>query len=310
MDGARCLRKFVSLLVFVSAFCVNARAADLKVNCSGSGALSTINGALKLLSPMGPNTVTVSGACNENVVIQSFDRLSLIANPGASVTDASNGNLDTILITDSQGISLTGFTINGGDTGVRCVNGSLCRLSGNTVQGVQGYGVVVNGSRASLNGDTIQNNILRGLSVVDDGAVDASGITVQGNGDGVVLNTAGHVTAFGGTTIQNNQGFGVLAANGSTFRCFPCTITGNAIDGIRLLGASRAILDTFFGINVITGNGGAGVFLRDLSFASFAVGDIVTGNAGGTDVVCAPQFSATRGAITNIGGGKTNCVEP
>jgi len=74
--------------------------------------------------------------------------------------------------------------------------------------------------------------------------------------------------------------------------------------------ASRVILDAFFGINVITGNGGAGVFLRDLSFASFDVGDIVTGNAGGTDVVCAPQFSATRGAITNIGGGKKNCIEP
>ena len=310
MDGAGCLRNFVSFLVFVSAFCGHARAADLKVNCDGTGALSTINGALKLLTPQGPNTLTVSGACHENVVIQSFDRLSLIANPGASITDVSNGNLDTILITDSQRISISGFTINGGSGGINCVNGSLCRLSGNTIQGVQGYGVIVNGSRATLNGDTIQNNILRGLSVIDDGAVDASGITVQGNRDGVVLNAAGHVTASGGTTIQNNQRFGVAAGNGSTFRCFPCTITGNGNDGIRLQGASTAILDAFFGINVITGNGGVGVLLRDLSFASFGGGDIVTGNAGGTDVVCAPQFSATRGATTNIGGGKTNCVEP
>ena len=61
----------------------------------------------------------------------------------------------------------------------------------------------------------------------------------------------------------------------------------------------------------ITGNGGAGVRLGDLSFSFFDAGN-VTGNLGGTDVVCGPQFSATRGALpaSNIGGGTTNCSEP
>lgn len=303
-------RIFVSFLVIVSAFCSHARAADLKVNCNGTGVLSTVSGALKLLNSQGPNSVTVSGACHENILIQSFDRLSLIANPGASITDASNGNLDVVLIKDSQRISVTGFTINGGIVGVGCHDGSLCRFSGNTIQGAQSYGLVVNESRASLRGDVLQNNALRGLSVIDGGAVDASSITVQGNGDGVVLNSAGYLVAYGGTTIQNNQGFGVQAANNSNFRCFPCTITGNGNDGVRLQGASKAIFDTFFGINTITANQGAGVRLSDLSFAFFGPGDIVTGNTGGTDVVCGPQFSATRGAIRNIGGATTNCVEP
>lgn len=303
------LRKFVSLLVFVGALCTHARAADLKVNCSGSGELSTINGALGLLNPQGPNSVTVSGACHENIVIQSFDRLTLIASPGASITDASNGNLDVVFITDSQRISITGFTINGGIRGVRCADRSLCRFSGNTIQGAQGYGLVVNGASASLSGDVLQNNALRGLSVVGGGAVDASGITVQGNGVGVVLNSAGYVAATG-ATIQNNQFFGVQAAGNSTFRCLPCTVTGNGNDGVRLQDGSKASFDSFFGINTITGNKGAGVHLFDLSFARFDVGDIVTGNAGGTDVVCGPQFSSTRGATTNIGGGTTNCTEP
>jgi hypothetical protein len=35
----------------------------------------------------------------------------------------------------------------------------------------------------------------------------------------------------------------------------------------------------------------------------------ITGNHGAFDVVCQPQFSATRGARVNIGGGTTNCVE-
>jgi len=50
--------------------------------------------------------------------------------------------------------------------------------------------------------------------------------------------------------------------------------------------------------------------VRDLSFAFFSSGNSITGNLGGTDVLCSPQFSATRGALTNIGGGTTNCVEP
>ena len=36
----------------------------------------------------------------------------------------------------------------------------------------------------------------------------------------------------------------------------------------------------------------------------------VTGNGGGTDVVCTPQVSATRNVFIDIGGGTTNCVEP
>jgi hypothetical protein len=51
------------------------------------------------------------------------------------------------------------------------------------------------------------------------------------------------------------------------------------------------------------------VQIQDLSMATFS-GATVTGNGGGTDVVCIPQFSATRGALSDIGGGTTNCVEP
>lgn len=299
--------RFTLIMVLTMAFCAHSRAADLKVDCDGAGALSTINSALKLLNPQGPNTVTVSGACHENIVIQSFDRLTLIASPGASITDASNGSLNVVRIADSQRISINGFTINGGDVGVFCFGGSLCRLTGNTIQGAAVHGVVVGQAQVALKGDTLQNNAERGLSIIDVGSVEAFGITVQGNRDGIVLNSASFLAVSG--TIQNNRRFGVVASN-STLRCLPCSISGNGTDGVHLQEGSKATFEAFDGINSITGNGGAGVYLGDLSFAFFAAGDMVTGNAGGTDVVCAPQFSATRGAITNIGGGKTNCVEP
>jgi len=52
------LGKVTLMMVCALTFCAYAQATDLKVNCNGTGALSTINGALKLLNPVGPNTVT------------------------------------------------------------------------------------------------------------------------------------------------------------------------------------------------------------------------------------------------------------
>lgn len=64
MGGFTRLREFTLIIVFALAFCAYAQAVDLKVNCNGTGALSTINGALKLLNQQGPNTLTVSGSCH------------------------------------------------------------------------------------------------------------------------------------------------------------------------------------------------------------------------------------------------------
>jgi len=94
-------------------------------------------------------------------------------------------------------------------------------------------------------------------------------------------------------------------------RLYDCLIIANGGSGIFADAASEVNV-TFPNITgtIITNNGGFGVRLGDLSFASFAQGNSVTGNLAGTDVVCQPQFSATRGALTNINGGTTNCVEP
>src|ERR1700740_147335 len=175
--------RFTLVMIFAMTFCAYAQAANLKVNCNSTGALSTINGALKLLDPQGPNTLTVSGNCHENVVIQSFDRLTLIANPGVSINDASGGTADVIFIDDSQRIAIQGFTVNGGFVGIRCVSHSLCRFSGNTIQKAADDGVGIVRSRAEFSGDIIQNNPNgRGLSVLQASEAYTVGVTIRGNG--------------------------------------------------------------------------------------------------------------------------------
>lgn len=312
MRGFTRPRRFTLIMVFAWATCVYGQATDLKVNCNGMGALSTINGALKKLNPLGPNTVTVSGTCNENVVIQGFDRLRLIATPGASINDASGGTATVLDIIDSQRITVQGFAINGGGEGVVCEDFSLCRLSGNTVQGSSDSGVVVVNSRAILQGDVIQNNAADGLDVLQFADVTTSGVTVQGN-QSLGVRVAAHSTLVAhNTTVQSNADSGMLAVDNSTIILFGGTIRNNAGDGVSVSAASLVRFSAFAS-SIVTNNFRSGVDIADLSFGRFTLGgQTISGNnlgGGAFDVTCHPQFSATRG-VANIGGGTTNCIEP
>lgn len=301
--------RFTLVMIFAMAFCAYAQAANVKVNCNTTGALSTINGALKLLDPQGPNTLTVSGSCHENVVIQSFDRLTLQAAPGASINDASNGTGEVITILDSQRITIQGFTINGGSESIICLSHSLCRLIGNTIQGSAGDSVSISRARAEFNGNVIQNNPGRGLTIREAGEAFTNGDTIQGNGLAGVEVLEGSFLFANATIVQNNGGAGMRIADHSTMRSIDNRVTGNVGSGIRLDGGSEV---RFIGTtgNLVTGNGGNGVSINDLSFANFETPrNNISGNTTQPDVTCNPQFSATRG-VANISGGTTNCVEP
>src|SRR6516225_12387492 len=148
-------RKVKGLVWLLSGLCFwiflpgSAQAATLNVNCNGTGEeqLTTIGTALTLLKPEGPNTINVSGSCHENVLIQSFQNLTLNAISGASITDASGGTGSVVDIEDSTDVTLQGLTINGGDVGVFCGDLSVCRFKNNTIQNatasVSGDGVGV-----------------------------------------------------------------------------------------------------------------------------------------------------------------------
>jgi hypothetical protein len=260
-------------------------------------------------------TLAVSGACHENVVVQSFENLNLVAQPGASITDPSGGNLDVIDVFDTPEFSLQGFTINGGLTGVFCGDLSLCRFNGNTVQG-SGDGVFIGRSRASLQGDILQNNAGRGLVSNNGSLVYTTAVTIQGNGaggtPGAVVNAGSRLS--GSLVSQNNGGSGIRVANHSILNLSDSALVGNGGPGVWAVGGSETAFSDNLTFNLVTGNGGQGVRLGDLSFAAFAGADQITGNhlgdPFGLDVYCGPQFSATRGVFTNIGGGTTNCIEP
>jgi hypothetical protein len=277
----RALRRFASfILVCVWASAYPAIADDggtLKVQCGGTGPVSTITGALKLLSSKGPSTLIVSGACSENVLIQGFDRLTLQAATGASISDASGGSVETLAVGDSRSVTVQGFTINGA---VACANGSNCFFKGNRILGQDG--VVVVRSHANFEGDVIEGGP---LSIIQSARAVATGVTVRGSSDvGIIVRFNAFLRLEAGSVV-----------------------TESASDGIAVGGVSSLLVARG---NSITGNAGAGVSVGELSFAEFRGDNLVAGNAGPSDVVCGPQFSVTRGALIHIGGGTTNCLEP
>jgi Right handed beta helix region len=291
------------LLVAVGAASRCAQAADLTVNCDKKETIRETLGHLVAASPRGPNTVSVMGSCRENILIQSVDRLTLIAKKGASITDGSNGSLAAVDIEDSHSVTLQGFTINGGSVGVSCGASSVCYLTSNTVQDSAGVGVsVFAGSHAFLESNVIQNNAFRG-STVDSGArLFSSNDIFQSNGDlGVAVGPGTHFQASNSSFLNNGVG---IRAGLATLLLNSVTITGSVGNGVTLLGGTSA---AFAGSTTITGNGGSGVYLEDGAFAGFIRANVI-GNLSGTDIVCAPQFPITH--FIERTGGITNCVEP
>jgi Right handed beta helix region len=249
----------------------------------------------------------VTGTCKENIVIGAFDHLVLqglpIATRIATLQDASNGNAPVVTIYNSYDVTLQGFSINGGSSGVGCFQDSFCTLYLNTIQQSGGEGVRIARSSAILQNSNILSNAGPGITVANGGKLLTFSNTISNNNGqaGIFVISGGNLTAQNDTI--NSNPVGILAQSGSVVRVAGLTISDNAGDGVRLQSGSTAL----FGGNVVTGNGGNGVAIHDLSFASFN-GDTISGNLTQPDVACFPQYSATRGAGTV--GGTTNCMEP
>lgn len=286
------------LVMTIGAASQYAAAVSLRVDCDKHESISRILRLMAQANPQGPNTITVSGDCKGNLLIKGMDRLTLISRKGASITDSSNGSLAVVDIEDSQKITLQGFTINGGAQGVLCSTASLCYLTGNTIQGPGRFGVnVIRGSRAFLESNVIQN-WGRGAFITA-AQVFSSNDVFRGNGGSGIAALVGAYFESVNSMFDNNgdgiEAAGVLFLTGGT-------ISNNSHIGVRMLGGNV----TYQG-PTITGNGGVGVHLEDGAFAGFLAATI-TGNLGGLDIECTPQFPITR--FIERTGGITNCVEP
>jgi hypothetical protein len=305
------LGSILSLMVVLFVATSTVYAAPITVNCSKGGSIS---GTLASLASAGNTraiTILVTGTCKENITILFFDHLLLQASPVATIQDASNGTAPVVQIYNSYDVRLVNFTVNGGSSGVGCFEYSFCTLLVDRIQQSGGPGVLFGHSNGVLTSNNILNNAGAGILVGNGSKLLTGSNNISNNGSspgdaGIVVVSGSNLTAQSDTIKSNTNG--ILALSGSVVRAAGVTINDNTADGVWLEADSTALFD--YG-NVVTGNGGNGVSINDLSFAGFNFGDSsnnVSGNLTQPDVACNPQYSATRGAGTV--GGTTNCMEP
>jgi hypothetical protein len=309
------------LLSVVSA----AQALTLSVNCGAKEGLNTIGAAIKVVQRTGvwePSTINVSGECNENILIQNIDRLTLNAVNGASITDASDGAREVIDVANSAGFTLNGFAItatcpsscmNGaGADAISCYLGADCLLVNNSISGAgNGAGVGVYPlSKATIQGGTLQNNYF-GLFTNDGGELFVWGAVVQNNIYGIYLNHGGSVAVRVGadgvtpSVIAHNAQQGISAILGGAVSLHaPAKITSNGADGISLALGSKLFIGGGIGASgviSVTANGGSGVSVNDVSIAQFGGNAHVAGNSA-TNIACNAPTTITAGAVAAAGG--------
>jgi hypothetical protein len=308
-------------------------ATTLAVNCGARVGLTSIGAALKVLQSVesrGPNTINVSGACNENVQITDTDRLTLNAIHGASITDVSGGKVETIGIYRGTGIALNGLTVNGGNDGVSIAMATVV-LRGITAQRAVNDGVGVYRSGAVfITGGTLQDNGYAGLLVYG-GDANAAGVTTQRNFEGIVVDHAGRVqyrasdpfydggSASAPAIITHKSDFGIQAFNNAEISCASCEITFNPSGGVSLdLGATGIFRRVFLASGQvaasvsITDNGGPGVSVGDLSSADlpFDPNTLIQRNgAPGTfQIACNNAVTSVTRRALQFAAGATNCT--
>jgi hypothetical protein len=277
-------------------------AANVNVNCNAPGLGGRIQTALKSLNSAGPNTIRVSGTCKENVTINGFDRLTLIAVDGATITDNSDNSAWAVfLINDSRRVSIQNFTIIGGNVGIECNDASLCRTFNNHIQNSATNGIDVNNSQLTSFNDSI--TITQGLGLsTNQSQVNADNLTVQGGNTGVNL-TASVVTGVN-WNVSGSNGDGIFANSNTHLQLIGSQLHNNAFNGIDAVSLTDVSLEN----DTVSGNGFTAVWLSDLTTAWFSGGSYFNGGSA-PDIGCYGHMPIANN-LSGTSFSTTNCQTP
>jgi hypothetical protein len=283
---------FIATIVISAVLAASsASAADLTVVCPGGGPVgpgvySSITAALNAITnTQGPNTITVSGTCTENVFIFNQNNLTIRNAAGSApvITNAANPAQITVQLFGSRLVAFYGLSIQGGNPGLFVNQGSdLVMFNSGIEKNVGAGAIVLIKSDLNLDSCVIRNNGSDGLVAGDSSIVVVlSPIQIlNNNGNGAVASGNGHIKfqTRGGNLIEGNAAHGVSADDhGSvTLQSLdqPTVIRNNGFDGLAFLEGSNGRVE---GQNTIENNGAVGV-LVDSSTATFFGNATITGH--------------------------------
>jgi Right handed beta helix region len=305
--------------------------AQAIVDCSGATpppVFSSISAALASLPATGPNSISVSGTCHENVIVFAHSDLNISGNPTATVVPG-NASGHLLGVFNSQRVGIQNLTFTGGN-GVIVDASSEVDFSGITIQNSAGIGLTSIDSLAHIDTSTIQNNTRSGISAgggtfyVDgfttvtgngrigismlsghlilnggDGVTPGSQNVISGNGTvGVQVASTGEGDISADNRIINNHGtWGLLVLNGSAMQISGGTVSNNTGLGIHCGGTSHC---EFAGGTLVDSNGAGGMEVVEHSDASIDGTNDFSSNTGVGILV--DQSSS----MTSLGGNTIN----
>jgi parallel beta-helix repeat protein len=207
------------------------------------GSQLTINEALGQLDP--GDTLLVSGACNENVVIPEGLANVILDGQGTATIDARDPGDPTINVRGT-GITIRNFaSIARGETGILVTRGGAATIDRNIVQNAENNGIVVNlNSSARIVNNTVQSSPQSGIVITDSSS---ARIGFLATGD----------TVARPNIVRDNGENGITVGRGASARIVGNIISGNGDNGVIVTRVAHADVSS----NTIDGNGGDGVFV-------------------------------------------------
>ncbi len=253
-------------------------------------------------------TITFTGVCSGPVVIRT-DGLAL-QGAGAAIIDG--GGHDALTIAGAHGVSLVGFEVRNGLSGIVGINGAHLTITGINSHDNILFGISLQtGSSAALSNATLSRNGLHGLDLETGSAATVTGaltstnnrvfginingssitftratVTASNNALGIQIATSANAFISDAATVinvNNNQATGLTVVSGAHMVSFGGTInaSGNPVNGVSV--NSKAGLDLDAASTLNSFNNGDGILMQEASVMT---------------VFNTPQFSGTPGFTT------------
>lgn len=318
------------LLIACAAF-----AANVTVGCPGGtpGDYPSITAALAALDPQGPHTITVTGTCTENILINQRERLTIEAPAGQTATIVAAGPFVSALeARHSLGLTLRNLIVRSNRSSIALFNNSTATITAVTVENTTGVALDLVGADVTVGGfnaadavtvrgglrcvacsafiagwTTVENSTLSGLSV-DAGRVNIfgqrpaptppSGPNVfRNNFNGIVVTNGGAVMMDNINRVENNTASGMLLLGGHATVNNGTTFESNQRNAVSVLEGSQFRSN---GANRFLNNGAAGVdFRAGISATHSSVVALTGGEISGSN---GPGISADSASTVRLNG--------
>ena len=232
--------------------------ADFVVNCNTPKGLQDA-----LDQARDGDTIKVVGGstCLENIVVK-LDHVTLDGNGTATIDGSGDPASPTVRVIGLD-VTIKGFTILGGDRGIRVGGGGSAVIEDNLITGAEAHGVSMQeASYAVVRGNTITQNGNFGVNVRQASGADIINNTISANdGTGVRVGRGSHADIDGGNQITSNGGHGVLVDRQSAIDLsndgVANIINSNTRNGVRCARSSSVVFDA--AQNFTGGNGSADI---------------------------------------------------